>query len=151
LNAFRDLVFWNLHSWARLQTARGTARAYLYFFTRGPPSTPGQPWRGASHTAELPYAFNNLHLERNQTWTDTDRRLAELMSSYWVNFAASGDPNGPGLPAWPRFAPADDRSVMILGDTAGAGTAPDARVRPIYDMHYGVDRLLRTAAQPATR
>jgi para-nitrobenzyl esterase len=151
LNAFRDLVFWNLHSWARLQTARGTARAYLYFFTREPPVAPGQPSRGASHTAEIPYAFNNLHIERNQRWTDTDRRLAEMMSSYWINFAATGDPNGPGLPVWPRFSSADDRSVMILGERVEAGPAPDRRVRAIYDRHYGVDKLLGAPAQPSTR
>ena len=34
---------------------------------------------------------------------DSDRALAKLASSYWINFVRTGDPNGPGLPEWPSF------------------------------------------------
>jgi hypothetical protein len=37
------------------------------------------------------------------------------MSAYWTNFAAAGDPNGPGLPKWPEFG-SSAKQVMILGD-----------------------------------
>jgi len=36
------------------------------------------------------------------------------MSSYWVNFATNGDPNGKGLPAWPA-ASSISPTVMELG------------------------------------
>ena len=136
LAAFRDLVFWNLRRWARDQVRTGGSRAYLYFFTREPPSSAGQPSRGASHTAEIPYAFNNLHVEKNRPWTDVDRRLADVMSSYWVNFAATGDPNGPGLPVWPALQGKPDDRIMILGDQVGAGPGPNAAALDLYDRHY---------------
>jgi para-nitrobenzyl esterase len=50
-------------------------------------------------------------------WTDVDRRLADAMSSYWVSFARSGDPNGAGLPAWPAYRDAATGQAQVLGDT----------------------------------
>src|SRR5688572_1801277 len=138
LAAFRDLVFWNLRTWARHQARTGAARAYLYFFTREPPSVAGQASRGASHTAEIPYAFGNLHVEKNRPWTDVDRRLAEVMSSYWVNFAATGDPNGAGLPVWPRIEGRPEDRIMILGETPAAGPGPNPAGLDLYDRHHGI-------------
>jgi carboxylesterase type B len=40
------------------------------------------------------------------------------MSSYWANFAASGNPNGKGLPEWPA-ADSAKPVVMELGDHFG--------------------------------
>jgi para-nitrobenzyl esterase len=44
-----------------------------------------------------------------------DRKLADMMSSYWVNFAATADPNGRGLPVWPVWTEKDTQ-VMEFGD-----------------------------------
>ena len=100
-----------MRTWARNNTANGKAPAFLYFFTRVPP---GAPKLGAYHASEIAYVFGNLGTRR--PWEDADRKLSDTMSSYWANFAATGNPNGKGLPKWPVYSAAADES-MIFGDT----------------------------------
>lgn len=72
---------------------------------------------GAFHTGDLPYFFANLkHLDR--PWEAVDRKLADTASSYWVNFAKTGNPNGRGLPNWPAFD-ATQQVTMELGEKIG--------------------------------
>ena len=66
------------------------------------------------NTAEIQYVFN--HVGARPWATDVDRRLADQMSSYWVNFAASGDPNGKGLSKWAPYDQSTE-SYQELGDT----------------------------------
>ncbi len=49
-----------------------------------------------------------------------DRQIADQMSSFWVNFAATGDPNGKGLPAWPAYND-DHQQLMNFDDKTTAG------------------------------
>ena len=131
LATVRDEFGWQMREWAQLQSARGKGNAYLYFFTHVPPSAPGQPSRGATHTADLAYMFNNP----NPNWTDTDRQLADTMSSYWVNFAANGDPNGKGLPEWPAYKPKSEKT-MVLGDGVAPGSGIDPAMISFYDSYF---------------
>ena len=97
----RDEMGWHMRTWAQIQAKRGKINLYLYFFTRVPPTVEGRPSRGATHTVELSYVFDNLL--PGTPWTDVDRKLADMMSSYWVNFAATGNPNGRDFPSGPRI------------------------------------------------
>lgn len=110
---------WNNYAWTKLLTTYGKSKAYLYYFTRVPP---GEPNYGAFHSAEFGYALHTLYLW-DRPFTETDRRLEDIMSSYWVNFAKTGDPNGAGLPQWPAFDSANPE-VIELGDEVKAAPLP---------------------------
>ena len=110
---------WNNYTWAKRQTETGKSSAYLYYFKRVPP---GEPDYGAFHSAEFGYALHTLS-KWERPFTDADYRLEEIMSSYWANFAATGNPNGEGLPVWPAFTN-DTPAVIELGDEVKATPLP---------------------------
>jgi para-nitrobenzyl esterase len=101
LGAMRDSVFTlAMRTWARMATD-GRSKAYHYYFSHAPPNRNSQ-YLGAYHAGEIAYVFNNLN-RQNPLMQEADYKLADLMSSYWVNFAATGDPNGKGLPSWKPY------------------------------------------------
>jgi para-nitrobenzyl esterase len=113
LNSLRDVTFTlPMRTWARM-TATGQSKAYLYFFTHVAPN-PNSKDLGAYHASEIAYVFNNLN-KQNPLIQEADHKLAEMMSSYWVNFATTGDPNGKGLPKWLPYK-ASDEAYLELGD-----------------------------------
>ena len=88
-----------MRTWARAQTKTGHSKAFLYYFTHNPPPPAGATARGgfgsgATHGSEAQYVFQNLLPPR--AWTDLDHQVSDMLSSYWVNFATNGDPNGKG-------------------------------------------------------
>jgi para-nitrobenzyl esterase len=136
LAAYSDETSWNMRQTAAAQARRGR-NAYVYYFTRVPRGADGAPSpRGATHTVEIQYAFNN---PTGLNWDETDRRLADLMSSYWVNFAAKGDPNGPGLPAWPQFKDLSSGRAIVFGDAVQVETGAPPKL-PFFASAYA--RLL---------
>ena len=103
--------------WAVGWTKAAGKPLYTFYWEHAPPSRGGQgAGGGAGHGSEIDYAFNNLTPDR--PWTDQDSKIAEVMSSYWANIAKTGNPNGPGLPAWPAVDP-KTATVMELGDRFG--------------------------------
>jgi para-nitrobenzyl esterase len=138
--ACADEINWNMRQWAAAQARLGK-KAYAYFFTRIQ-TVNGQPSpQGATHTAEISFAWNNPKGQPTQTWNDVDTKLADQMSSYWVNFIAKGDPNGGGLPQWPAYKDLATSRVMVLGDTPEPEAAPPAAKLAFYQAAY--QRLLK--------
>ena len=109
--------------------------SYLYYFSR---TRPGQG-SGARHSAEIPYVFASVGASTDGGAPDPDdASLSRSISHYWATFAASGDPNAPGLPAWPRYDSAAD--VLLRLDVPIATiVAPYANVCEIAeqaDQHH---------------
>jgi len=132
-NDFRDSVFaWSTWRWASLQSQhKGSGKVYLYYFDRRIPSAPD----GASHATEIAFVFRNLK-DSFTPPSDADEPLSELMSSYWVNFAKTGDPNGSGLPHWPPFSDAQPK-VMHFDQTPSARDAvPNMQQLQALDEYY---------------
>ncbi|HKU15126.1 MAG TPA: carboxylesterase family protein [Steroidobacteraceae bacterium] len=113
--------------WAQLRQRAGKAPTYLYVFDHRPPAPPlvllPLTATGAFHTSEIVYMFDNLQT-RAWPWSAADRKLAEQMSSYWINFIKTGDPNAPGSPQWqPRGARS---GLMRFGEQTGMAPDPHA-------------------------
>lgn len=98
--------------WAKMQTSTGKSKAYIYNFNRKLPSYTPETDFGAFHTGEVPYAYNNLQ-KVNRPWEKVDFEIADKMSEYWVNFAKTGNPNGPNLPKWEVYDPKNENVLII--------------------------------------
>jgi para-nitrobenzyl esterase len=94
--------------------AGSSANTFMYVFTRNLTD----PSQRAPHAMELRFVFNTLPEEAGQV----DRDIAELMSDYWVQFAATGDPNRSGLPRWPAYRE-DTQRYQIIGVDVGQGSS----------------------------
>ena len=144
----RDLRFgWDMWAWARLQAGTGKSPVFYYSFRQQPPFPASSVYAGwgASHFAELWYVFD--HLDQSPwNWTAADRKLAEEMSSYWVNFARSGDPNGPGLPSWAAFTSTESK-VQYLAAPITVGGVANIQGLSVFDAVYTTVRGTPFAAR----
>ena len=116
--------------------SKQAAPVYMYRFDWETPALGGH--RGAMHTVELPFVFNNLNENR---WligkSRGDQRLADLMSNTWVAFARSGNPDNSRIPHWPTYN-TDKRTTMIFNLRPKVVDDPAADVRKLIGkaMHY---------------
>ena len=137
---------WEMRTWARMM-ARTDNPVFHYFFSHAPPvfrlyvseqaeiEVPEGPrGLGAYHSGDLAYVFGNVGLV-GFGWTDWDHQLSESISQYWVNFARTGDPNGAGLPAWPRYD-AETEESLEFGAEIRARTGVRRDKLDLFDQYY---------------
>jgi para-nitrobenzyl esterase len=127
-NVERDVRFgWDTWTWARMQSKTGNGKVYYYYFAHVPPYPAGSPFAawGAGHWSELPYTFGHLNQDP-WDWNATDRQLSDAMTTYWTNFAKTGNPNDGNLPRWPAFTNADPHAVHFDDgiETGGVANLP---------------------------
>jgi para-nitrobenzyl esterase len=116
LQSGRDRDRVSMFLWASGRAKNHHQPVYTYFFDRAIP-WPLHPEFGAFHGSELPYLF--LILDKlDRPWEALDRRLAKSAAAYLKDFAAGGDPNGPGSAMWTPVH-RDDPSTMELGSRIG--------------------------------
>jgi para-nitrobenzyl esterase len=81
---------------------------YAYRFSYVAESV-GQP--GAQHATDIPFFFDTQAIKYAERTTDRDNAIGKIISAYLANFAKTGNPNGAGLPEWPRYSRAKDEIV----------------------------------------
>ena len=103
--------------------ARQGLPAYEYRFSYVAASMRKQ-WPGAPHATEIPYVFDTVAAKYGKDLTAADEATAKAANAYWANFAKTGDPNGPGLPRWPRYQAASDGIMDFTPDGPRGGPDP---------------------------
>ena len=127
---YKSDTFIAFGSWKWIEAHRktGGSGAYRYHFELPAPPSRFHPGSFAFHSDEIEYVFGTLETRPGAVWRPEDRKLSEQMMSYWTNFAKTGDPNGPGLPVWPKYG--KDDALIRLDSTMTAG--PET-TRPRYE------------------
>jgi para-nitrobenzyl esterase len=117
----RDFALgWSQYTWARLQSTKGRNAAYVYFFDVHDDKRP----HGAPHATENPYIFGTYPIEKKTTARDVE--ISALMRRYWVNFAATGNPNSPGLPEWKAFDERTQDAMVFSNESVTSQRIPGA-------------------------
>jgi para-nitrobenzyl esterase len=125
------------YTWAKVQSAAGKSPVYLYNFNRELPAGSPETQFGAFHSSEIVYAYDNLHT-LGRPWEPVDQKIAHLMSSYWVNFARTGNPNGPGLPGWEAYS-LQREAALIIDTLSAQHPIPNLDQLGFWENYYASD------------
>ena len=108
IHLMTDLIFGAQARNTALHSAHAGQNTYKYLFSR---AARVMNVSAAFHGCDVFYVFGRDLMLREE-W---DKKLSQMTQQYWVNFAATGDPNGAGLPAWPTYQETTEQTLE-LGD-----------------------------------
>lgn len=136
--AFSEVIAKFNTDWVWAEPARFAANSfvaagespYLFHFDFVPDPMRARMPYGAGHGTDISYVFNTLDARwGNPETTSADENLAQIMNTYWVNFAKTGNPNGEGLPDWPAYTPENNRILDIQPDGIPTGKIDPRKTR----------------------
>jgi para-nitrobenzyl esterase len=123
-----DFIAFGTWKWLEAHRKTGGSPVYRYHFELRALPSKFHAGTFAFHSDDIEYVFGTLDTRPGETVRPEDRTMSGEMMSYWTNFAKTGDPNGAGLPVWPKYGP--DDALIHLNDPIASG--PDA-LRPRYE------------------
>jgi para-nitrobenzyl esterase len=124
-----DFIAYGTWKWIEVHLKTGGSAVFRYEFDQALPLAEGHTPDAeafANHSGEIEYVFGTLD-SKKLPWRPEDYKLSEAMGTYWTNFAKTGNPNGAGVPEWPRYEGKNRFQVMHLA--AKPQAAPDAQRR----------------------
>lgn len=113
--------------WIVAHRKTGESPIYRYHFELAAPPSKFHPG-SAFHSDDIEYVFGTLDTRPGAVWRPEDRTLSEQIVTYWTNFAKTGDPNGPGVPLWPKLG--TDNMVLHFDSPITVGPST---VEPRYE------------------
>ncbi|MGA9070455.1 MAG: carboxylesterase family protein [Terracidiphilus sp.] len=123
-----NFIAFSTWKWIEAHKKTGDSPIYRYHFELAATPSKFHPGTFAFHSDDIEYVFGTLDTRPGAEWRPEDRKLSEEVMSYWTNFAKTGDPNGAGLPEWPRY----DKDAKIIHLDSAITSGPDAAL-PRYE------------------
>ena len=115
----------NTWRWLEAHKMTGDSPVYRYHLELAAPPSKFHP-ATAFHSDDIEYIFGTLDTRPGAEWRPEDRKLSEQMMTYWTNFAKTGDPNGEGVPTWPKLG-TEDMVLHLDNPITAAPSTVEAR------------------------
>jgi para-nitrobenzyl esterase len=120
-----NFIAFSTWKWIEAHKKTGESPIFRYHFELAATPSKFHPGTFAFHSDDIEYVFGTLDTRPGAEWRSEDRKLSNQMMGYWTNFARTGNPNGAGLPEWPRYD--KDAQIIHLDSTVSSG--PDAALQ----------------------